>query len=129
MSKLNIPEGYQQVMPYLIVTGAVRFFDFMQKVFGATEKLKTMRDEHTVMHAELQIGESTIMYADSTEQYPPSTAGMFVYVQDTDATYAKALAEGAVSVQEPVDQHYGRSAGIIDPVGNTWWLTSSNEKL
>lgn len=125
MNNLNIPEGYQQVMPYLIVPGAARFFDFMQKVFGAREKMTTMRDVHTIMHAELWIGESTIMYADSTDQYPPSTAGLFVYVEDADATYAKALAEGATSVQEPVDQHYGRSAGIKDPVGNTWWLTSN----
>jgi PhnB protein len=66
MENLILPTGYQQVMPYLILTGAERFLAFMQNVFGATEKYKAMRDETHIMHAELQVGESTIMYASST---------------------------------------------------------------
>lgn len=96
----------------------------MQKVFDAKEKYKTMRDETTVMHGELQIGESTIMFADSTDQFTTQTAGMFVYVPDADSTYNKALSEGATSKMEMSDQPYGRSGGITDPFGNVWWITS-----
>jgi PhnB protein len=124
METLNIPEGYQQVMPYLIIKNAPAFFEFMQKVFGATERYKAMRDETLIMHAEISIGDSVIMFADATEQYPERPAGMFVYVRDCDAAYKTAIENGATSVAEPADQSYGRSAGVCDPFGNTWWLTS-----
>lgn len=124
MQTTKIPEGYQTVMPYLIVRNASGFFQFTQKVFGATEKYKEMRDEKHIRHAEVKIGDSVIMFADSTEEYQPNTAGMFVYVDNADETYQKALQEGAVSIMEPADQSYGRSCGVEDPYGNTWWITS-----
>ncbi|WP_345953564.1 VOC family protein [Mucilaginibacter sp. PAMB04168] len=123
MQELNIPEGYQRVMPYLIVKDAARFFTFMQTVFGATEKLKVMRNETTIMHAELQVGTSTIMFTDATEDYPVQNAGLFIYVADCDTTYQKALANGASSIMEPANQDYGRSAGVLDAFGNTWWIS------
>lgn len=124
MKKVNIPEGYSQVMPYLIIKDAAAFIHFTQNVFGATEKFKTMRDAQTIMHAEISIGESTIMFADATEQYPVSNAGMFIYVDDCDAVFQKALDNGATAIMEPAYQDYGRSGGVTDPFGNTWWITS-----
>lgn len=124
MKALNIPEGYQRVMPYLIVKNAAAFLDFTQKVFGAEEKHKTMRDEKLIMHAEVSFGDSVIMFADATEQYLPSPAGLFIYVDDCDTVYKKALDNGAVTVTAPADQSYGRSAGVKDAFGNTWWITS-----
>src|SRR4051812_26374373 len=111
MQNVSIPAGYQQVMPYLVLQDAQNFLDFMQKVFGATEKYTAMRDETKIAHGELQIGESTIMYANSTDQWAPKTAGMFVYVPNADETYQKALAEGATSLTEMSNQSYGRSGG------------------
>src|SRR5690349_16635792 len=116
-----IPDGYQQVMPYIIVKDATRFQEFMSRVFNACEKLKSMRDESIIRHAEITIGESTIMFADATDQFSPCTAGLFVYVDDADETYLRAIAEGATSIMQPADQPYGRSCGISDPFGNTWW--------
>lgn len=124
MKNVKIPEGYQQIMPYLIVKDATGFIKFTQNVFDAREKFKEMRDENTIRHAEVSIGDSVIMFADSTEQYKPSTASLFIYVDNTDEVYKKALKEGAVSLGEPANQSYGRSAGVRDPYGNTWWLTS-----
>ena len=71
---MNIPNNYQAVMPYLIVDNAAAFIDFTQKVFGASLTNKTMRDEKVVMHGEIMIGGSTIMFADSTDDYPPRPA-------------------------------------------------------
>jgi len=125
MQELNIPQGHQRLMPYLIVQGAAKFFAFMQAVFGATEKIKVMRNEFTYMHAELQVGESTIMFTDATEEYPVQNAGLFIYVPNCDTAYEAALANGATSIMEPAKQDYGRSAGVKDAFGNTWWITSS----
>lgn len=124
MKTVNIPEGYQQIMPYLIVENAAAFISFTQKVFDATEKFKTMRDEHTIMHAEISIGGSVIMMADATDQFKQQNAGLFIYVDNCDAVFKKALDNGATTIMEPADQSYGRSGGVKDAFGNTWWITS-----
>ena len=124
MKTVNIPEGYPQLMPYLIVENAAAFISFTQKVFDATEKFKTMRDEHTIMHAEISIGESVIMMADATDQFKQQNAGLFIYVDDCDTVFQRALDNGATTVMPPADQSYGRSGGVKDAFGNTWWITS-----
>lgn len=125
MNTSNIPEGYQQVMPYLIVENAAAFIEFTQNVFGAVEKFKIMRDENLIMHAEIILGESVIMLADATDVYKKQPAGLFVYVDHCDTVYQKALAYGATKVSEPADQEYGRSAGVKDGFDNMWWITSA----
>jgi len=124
----KIPDNYQTVMPYLIIRDAGQFIVFMQKVFDAEESYKSMRDENTIMHAELLIGSSTIMLADSTEKFSAKTAGLFIYVDDADDTFKKAINAGATIVTEVTDQPYGRSGGVEDPFGNVWWITSLSKE-
>ncbi|RFM28016.1 VOC family protein [Deminuibacter soli] len=124
MSTTTIPQTHQQIMPYLVVPGAAGFSAFVQEVFGAKETYRAMRDESTVMHAEVMIGNSTIMFADSTAAYNVQTAGLFIYVEDADAAFRRALKAGATVVNEMADQSYGRSGGVKDPFGITWWITS-----
>jgi PhnB protein len=122
---MKIPEGYQIVMPYIIVEGAEKFINFLKTVFNAKEKLSVPGSEGGIMHAEVIIGDSTIMLADATAQYKPSPAGMFIYVEDTNKTYETALKEGATSLMEPQKQSYASlTAGIRDEFGNTWWLAT-----
>lgn len=123
MSK--IPQDYPTLTPYLILKNAAGFIQFTQKVFGATIVNKYMRDEeNTIMHAEIKIGNSIIMFAESTPEYLPMNAGLFIYVEDADVTYKKAIDEGATVVTELSNQSYGRSGGVKDAFGNTWWITS-----
>lgn len=124
MSTKRIPENHNTVMPYLIINNASKFIEFMQQVFNAELTYKGMRSETIITHAEIRMGDSTIMFADSTEQFQPETAGMFIYVDDADATFNKAISLGADVVMEMEDQSYGRSGGVKDPFGNTWWITS-----
>ena len=121
---MKIPQNYQRVMPYLILENAPGFITFTQKVFDAKETQKVMRDENTIMHAEVMIGESTIMFAEATEKFKVSNADLFVYVDDADETYKTALKHGGSVVNELANQPYGRSGGIKDPFGNVWWVTS-----
>lgn len=122
---MKIPENNQTVMPYLILQNAAGFMSFAEKVFGAREELKYMRGENTIMHAEIIIGgDSTIMFADATEQFKVSTAGLFIYVENADETFEKAVGEGATVVKEVADEDYGRGGGIKDPFGNVWWITT-----
>jgi PhnB protein len=123
---MNIPEQYNQIMPYLVVKGAIHFKQFMQTVFDATVQLTVPAENGTIMHGELRIGNGVIMYGEASEQFPIMNAGMFIYVGNADSTYKKALATGAVTVpgQEPSDKEYGRTCGVTDPFGNIWWITS-----
>lgn len=119
-----IPAQYNRLMPYLIVAGADGFIRFVTDVLGAEEQARHMRDETVVQHAEVRIGNSVLMVADAIEDYPPMTAGLFVYVADVDAALTRALLHGAVVVEPVSERPYGRTCGIRDKWGNTWWITT-----
>ena len=120
----RIPPSYHTVMPYLILSNAGKFISFAEKVFDAKETYKVMRDPSTIMHGEIMIGDSTIMFADATETYRPQPAALFIYVDNADERYRKAIEAGAIAITNVADQPYGRSGGISDPFGNSWWVTS-----
>jgi len=118
------PDYYTQIMPYIIIDGADGFIPFIKAVFNANERLIVPHTDGTIMHAEFSIGEGTIMFTQSTEKYSAFPCGMFILVDDVDETYARALANGAESMQEPGDMEYGRAAGFKDMWGNVWWLNN-----
>ncbi len=122
---MNIPKGHQVVMPYLMVKGASKFTDFVKSVFNAEVTMKKLREDgETIMHSEIQIGGSPIMFCDATQQWEPRTANLFIYVDNADETYEKAIGLGATTVMELSNQDYGRTCGVTDPFGNVWWITS-----
>lgn len=122
---MNLPSGHQTIMPYLILKGASRFIDFCKKVFDAKDSnQQVLRDDGTVMHAEIILNGSTIMVTDETKDWSQQNANLFVYVPDADETYQKALDNGATSLMGLSDQDYGRTCGVTDPFGNVWWITS-----
>lgn len=118
---MQIPSQYNRLMPYLIIPRAYEFITFMKDVFGATEQIIVPRSEGMIMHAELRIGDGVIMLADTTEEFAPKPAGIYIYVDDVDKIYQKALAAGAESTMEPMEQSYGYTCGFLDPFGNDWW--------
>jgi uncharacterized glyoxalase superfamily protein PhnB len=76
------------------------------------------------MHAEIKIGDSTVMIAEATADYETQHAGLFVYVKDADAAIEHAIELGAEMILDISNKPYGRTGGIKDPFGNTWWITS-----
>jgi PhnB protein len=129
MNALNFPADHQQLMSYLVIKDAADFIRFMQDVFEAKEKMRFMSDEYTIAHAEITIGESVIMISGAVDQLAPCTGGGFIYVANADGTYAKALKAGANAVMPIKDNPYGRSGGIMDPFGNTWWIKTYRPDL
>lgn len=122
---MNLPSGHQTIMPYLILKGASSFIDFTKKVFEAKDSnQQVLRDDGTIMHAEIILNGSTIMVTDATSDWSQQNANLFVYVPDADETYKKALDNGAISLMGLSDQDYGRTCGVTDPFGNVWWITS-----
>jgi PhnB protein len=123
---MKLPDGHQTVMPYLMVKGSLNFISFTRTVFNAALNgpMHKLRDDGTVMHAEISIGGSTIMFTDATDQWKEQIANLFVYVDNADETYKKAVDAGATTVMELSNQSYGRTCGVTDPFGNVWWITS-----
>jgi len=118
----------QTAIPYFVVEGASDFIDFLESTFGATEHARYPRPDGTIMHAELQIGDSIVEMGEASPQFKSLEFSTHIYVDDIDAAYERALAAGAESLLPPTDQFYGeRSASIRDPFGNIWhiatWLT------
>ena len=109
-------------MPYLIVRTAHEFLEFTKNVFGATEQLIVPKPDGSLMHGELRIGGSVIMFADANEMYQPTSCSLCLLVESADEVYQKGIADGAVSLLAPEDKEYGRTAGFKDQFGNTWWL-------
>ena len=117
--------AHPTVSPYFILKDGAAFLSFLTTVFGATTIALHHNDKGGIMHGEAGIGESVIMFGESSGAFPDETGSVFIYVKDTDEVYRKAMAEGSESRQEPADKDYGRAAGIRDPFGNTWWITQA----
>ncbi len=120
-----IPEGLHSITPYVITAGADAVMAFASAAFGATERVRVPADDGKVMHAEMQIDDSVIELSDGSAQCPPKPCNLHLYVPDVDAAYRRALAGGASSIYEPMDQPYGdRECGVIDAGGNYWFIAT-----
>ncbi len=125
MATANKPSGMSTVSPYFLVHDGERFLAFLKEVFGATESGVYRNDEGQILHAELRLGDGSIMFGGATKDWPAETGGVFVFVENTDNIYKKAMEHGSESRQAPEDKDYGRAAGFRDPFGNTWWITQA----
>jgi PhnB protein len=130
MAVQPIPEGYHAVTPYLILENADRAISFLKEAFGAEELYRMNMPDGRLMHGEIKIRDSRLMLAEASEQWPAQPGVFYLYVEEVDATYRRALEAGAVSVMEPADQFYGdRHGGVRDPVGNQWWIATHVEDV
>jgi PhnB protein len=119
----HIRHGFGAVRPYLY--GGLNLPDFVQHVFGAVELERHEFNERS-FHYEGRIGDSVVVIeaGDLPAKVSGTKASIYVYVEDVDATYARALSMGASSVAEPEDKPYQeRSAGFNDASGNTWRIS------
>lgn len=125
-----IPDGYHTVTPYLTVPGVANLIDFLKQAFDAKEIDRHTRPDGSVQHAEVQIGDSRVMMGEPQDQWKPKPANLYLYLDDVDAAYRRAIAAGATSLQEPADQFYGdRTGGVEDASGNQWWLATHKEDV
>lgn len=130
MSVQYKPDGWHTVTPYIYNTNTAETINFAVAAFGATLKEKHLMPDGSVMHAEITIGDSIIMMGDARDGKPPMPTMLYLYVEDCDAMYAKAMAAGGKSLLEPTTEFYGdRSSGVTDPWGNQWWIATHVEDV
>jgi len=133
-----IPDGYRRVNPYLAIDGAAEAIDFYKAVFGATERMRLAMPDGTIAHTEIDIGDSVVMISDENPEMGavgPLTVGgnpgwLMVYVEDVDATMAKAVELGATQDMPVEDQFWGdRSGQFTDRWGHKWNVASHIEDV
>ncbi len=125
-----MPDGYHSVTPYLIVERVAKLIDFLKVAFEAKETDRHANPDGTIMHAVVRIGDSIIMMGEPTGEFKPMPGSIYLYVNDTDAVYMRALQAGGTSIMEPADQFYGdRNAGVKDSSGNLWWIATYQEDV
>ena len=131
MSVNPIPGDYQTVIPYLLIEGAAELTAFLIKAFDAKVRQRLDRPDGSVMHVELVIYASIVMIGEPLMEFGPMPSSIYLYVEDCDAIYQRALQAGAISVMPPTDMpHAGeRYGGVKDPSGNLWWVATHIEDV
>jgi uncharacterized glyoxalase superfamily protein PhnB len=125
-----VPDGYPAITPYLTVKNGAALVEFLQKAFGATVTHRMDHPDGSLWHADMQIADSHVMIGGASDEWPEMPSQVYLYVEDADATYRRALDAGGTSIMEPMDMFYGdRHGGVKDPSGNSWWIATHIEDV
>lgn len=123
MAAKAVPEGWHTVTPRLFAKDAAKLVDFLKHAFSASGTFRTDGP------SEIRIGDSLVMVSEAgVREAMPSF--LYVYLEDTDGAYRRALEAGATVLEEPRDMFYGdRRATVTDPFGNIWQIATHQEDL
>jgi uncharacterized glyoxalase superfamily protein PhnB len=133
-----IPPGFHSLTAHLSVNGAAAYIDFLQRAFNAIEIDRSPGPGGKLMHAEVRIGDSLLMFADDfTAEFglPPLAEGrlpfqLHLYVPDADAIWNQAVAAGCEVIMPIADQFWGDRYGHVrDPFGFLWSIATRKEDL
>ena len=134
----KIPKDYHSITPVLIVKNGDEAIEFYKKGFGVEERCRMKSPDGRVAHAELKLGDSVFMLSDEypeMECHSPKTIGgspvsMYLYVDDVDSVFNKAISAGAKSLDPVKDQFWGdRHGRLEDPFGHLWSIASHKKDL
>ena len=121
----HVPEGLGTVTTYLHPRGAPALIEFLKRAFAADEMVVHREPEGTIVHAKIRVGGSVIEMGEAHDPWLPMPTMFYVYVDDVDAWYRRALDAGATSMEPPALQPYGdRRAAVRDAFGNHWYLAA-----
>lgn len=122
------PGQLRSVQPYLHLIDAEKMIVFLQNAFGGEVQGDVPKSpEGKVLHATVQIGDNTLELAEAYGEFQPMPCHLHLHVEDADAMYDQSLQAGATSIDPPSNKPYGRSGGVKDAFGNTWYMTSPLE--
>ncbi len=120
----HVRQGFGSVRPYLY--GGLELPDFVVQTFRA-EEIERHAFGPRSFQVTVRVGDSALILeaGDLPRDVTPTRGSVYVYVEDVDATYGRALEAGAESIAAPENKPYDeRNAGVRDPWGNTWWIST-----
>ncbi|MEO1310440.1 MAG: VOC family protein [Pseudomonadota bacterium] len=130
MTNWKAPD-HTTVTAFVVCRGAEKSLEFAKTVFGAKvlgEPLR--RSSGEIWNAVAKIDDTTLMFAEAESEMMHRPAFLYVFVEDADATFEKAIAAGGSPMMQPADQFYGnRDGGVEDPAGNWWWIATYKEDV
>ncbi|ADN76152.1 Glyoxalase/bleomycin resistance protein/dioxygenase [Ferrimonas balearica DSM 9799] len=138
MSDVHFSPTGSQLNAYLVVDDAKAAMTYYETVFGAVTTMVLSMPDGRVGHAEMAIGDSTLMLADefpdmgfhAPAHYGGTPVSFCLYVANVDAVYQRAVTAGAKALRPVEDQFYGDRAGTLeDPFGHVWTLATHKEDL
>lgn len=125
-----IPDGYNTLTPGCALKGCAKAIDVYRQVFGAEVVARFDAPDGSVAHCELQLGDSRVMMGEADGPVSPYNWHLMMYVPQCDAVFQRATAAGFTVKQPPTDQFYGdRSARVVDPFGNEWFISTHVEDV
>jgi PhnB protein len=133
-----IPKGFHTVTPSLIVKNAAQAIEFYKKALGAQELMRMATPDGKIGHAEIKIGDSIIFVTDESPQMgtkSPQTLGgagasLYLYVEDVDKAFQRAVDAGGKATMPVTDMFWGdRFGSLTDPYGHTWGLSTHKQDL
>lgn len=134
----KIPKDYHSITPVLIVKNGDEAIEFYKNGFGVEERCRMKAPDGRVAHAELRLGDSVFMLSDEYPEmkcHSPKTIGgspvsMYVYVDDVDSIFNKAISAGAKVLDPVKDQFWGdRHGRLEDPFGHLWSIATHKKDL
>jgi len=139
-AKSPVPQGLHTVTPHLILDDAATAIDWYKRGFGADEISRSAGPDGKIMHAEIRIGNSHLYLNDAMgggkgpKALGGSPIGLWLYVDDADALFNRAVSAGATVAPGPMgqmqDQFWGDRCGtLIDPAGFQWMIATRKEDL
>jgi PhnB protein len=131
MSKVKaVPDGYHTLTPFFNLKDCAKALDWYKKNLGAEERSRMPGPDGKIMHAELKIGDSLVMFSEAMMMPPTTGGGCHVYVNDPDALFNKAVAGGA-KVESPIQNMFwgDRFGRVTDPFGVGWSIASHIEDI
>jgi PhnB protein len=130
MSEPWIPKGFRTVTPNIIVDNAEVAIAFLKRALGATEQYRLTLASGKITHCELKIGDSIVNLGESMEGWPAHGLVAQIFVENSDALFAQAVAAGASVVMPMTDMFFGiREGRIADPFGNIWTIATLKEEV
>ncbi len=114
--------GLGTVLAHVHPGGARKYIDFLKRAFGAEEAMPVIEHAGHVMHAAVRVGDAVLEMGEPADRTGIPSNGFFLFVEDVEAAYARALAAGATAIRPPDDIPYGLQSAIVkDPEGYLWW--------
>jgi PhnB protein len=130
MNEHWIPEGFRTVTPNIIADDAASAISFLKRAFDATERYRLTMASGAIAHCELVLGNSVVNLGSSMEGWPARGLVAQIFVEDSDATFERAVTAGASVVMPMTDMFFGSREGrVSDPFGSVWTIATLKEQV
>lgn len=121
---MTTPPGFATVTPYMFAEDAEALLAFLTDGLGGEQVHVVHRPDGCIANAQVRIGNACIMLSEASADWPAMPASYYLYVDDADASVARAVAAGGTLGMEVSDMPYGdRQGGVRDRHGNIWWIS------